>query len=93
MANDILLFIVFYFGVSVALVILSVFFKTIIKKFWFLKIPLFFSGIIFFPFGLIMLGYCLRIWDENRAERIYYAGDESVRENEETYQIDSTVKW
>jgi len=91
--NEIIVFIFFYFGVSIALIVLSLLFKQIIKKLWFLKLPLIFGGIIFFPFGLIMLGYCLRMWDENRSERKYYAGDEGMSEDSEAYTIDSNIKW
>ena len=92
MPDVILEFMVFYFGVSIALVIIFFLFKKIIFTYWFLAIPLIFAGIIFFPFGLIMFGYFLRVYDERREKRNFYS-EEEYSDDTASETIETDIKW
>lgn len=84
-------FMAFYFGTSIALIILYLMFKSIIKRYWFLYLPMIFAGIVFFPYGLVMFGYNLRIYDERREKRKFYS--ESMEDNFESTEFDPDVDW
>jgi len=77
-------FLYFYIGVSVGLTIITFLFKKIILKHWFFYIPLVLAGMLFFIYGLIMLGYCLREYDMKREERKEYATEYEENEEEDS---------
>ncbi|MBY9006284.1 MAG: hypothetical protein KGD63_05965 [Candidatus Lokiarchaeota archaeon] len=86
-------FMLFYFGMSIALTVIFFLFKTVLKNHWFLYFPLIFSGIVVFPFGLILLGYYLRIYDERRNERKYFIESDPMSEDFDSATIDPNIKW
>ena len=85
-------FMLFYFGMSIALTVIFFLFKKIIFTYWFLVIPLIFAGIIFFPFGLVLFGYFLQKYDDMREKRNFYSEDE-YSDDTASETIETDIKW
>jgi len=80
-------FLYFYIGISLGLTFITWFFKSIILKHWFFYIPLIIAAMLFFIYGLIMLGYCLAKYDDRREERREYATEYEESEEDDNSSL------